>query len=452
MRSEIQTKKGVGGHPPPDNVSAIGAGDQSQLGLSRTAQLGGLREGRSSLQTPEATEEATCLSKTTSTPAARKLSALENNLLGVRLAEVPSLLPGLIVAGLVAWVGIALSQTIGVTLLGFEKTPVSPVMLAILLGLGVGNAIPLPVILKPGFRFAVKKLLRLGIILLGIRLSIFDVFRLGALGLPIVLVCIVGALLITTRVSNWLKLHERLGTLIAAGTSICGVSAIVATGPAIDAEEEEVAYAVAVITIFGLLATLLYPYAANLIFSGDPVKAGLFLGTAIHDTSQVTGSALLFADVYSLPSALDVATVAKLVRNTFMAAVIPLLALYHARRAAGGEGFAGKRKSFVGYLPLFVVGFLAVAVVRSIGDAGVRAGGTALGLWKAAAWTEIHGFIKQWAVNFLVLALAGVGLSTDISLLKGLGIKPFLVGLCAAFAVGVVSFCAISLLGSLVTF
>ena len=109
-----------------------------------------------------------------------------------------------------------------------------------------------------------KKVLRLGIILLGIRLTIFDVFKLGVYGVPIVLSSACSARCSLPRcINKWLKLPERLGTLIAVGTSICGVSAIVATGPAIDAEDEEVAYAVAVITIFGLVATLVYPYLAN---------------------------------------------------------------------------------------------------------------------------------------------------------------------------------------------
>ena len=143
---------------------------------------------------------------------------------------------------------------IGETLLGFDKTPISAVMLAILLGLIISAVVPMPRLLKPGLSFSVKKVLRLGIILLGIRLTIFDVFRLGVYWRAHrAVLCIVGALLCTTRLNNWLKLPERLGALIAVGTSICGVSAIVATGPAIDAEDEEVAYAVAVITIFGLV-------------------------------------------------------------------------------------------------------------------------------------------------------------------------------------------------------
>jgi uncharacterized integral membrane protein (TIGR00698 family) len=382
----------------------------------------------------------------------RKMTAWERNLLGVTVDKVPSLLPGLLVAALLAWASIWLSSYVGVTLLGFDKTPISPVMLAILLGLIFGALVPLPEVLKPGFSFAVKKVLRLGIILLGIRLTVFDIFKLGVFGVPIVVFCILGALFFTTRINKWVNLPERLGTLIAVGTSICGVSAIVATGPAIDAEEEEVAYAVAVITVFGLLATLVYPYVAHVIFAGEALKVGLFLGTSVHDTSQVVASAKVYADVFGAPLALDVATVTKLVRNVFMAAVIPLMALYCARKTAVQRESADKEISVLKLLPLFIVGFLAMAAIRSIGDAGVNAGGNAFGLWDAAAWTGMVGFIQTWAGNLLVVALAGVGLSTDFRAFRGLGIKPFIVGLGAALGVGVVSFLAITLMGSLVTF
>jgi uncharacterized integral membrane protein (TIGR00698 family) len=392
------------------------------------------------------------MSHTNLAPAPRRINTVEKNLLGVTVDQVPRLLPGLLVAAFLAWSSVRLSDYIGVTLMGFTKSPISAVMVAILLGLLIGNMVALPKILKPGFTFAVKKVLRLGIVLLGIRLSIFSVLQLGVLGVPIVLVCILGALIVTTGLNNWLGLPERLGALVAVGTSICGVSAIVATGPAIEAEEEEIAYAVAVITMFGIFATLVYPYAADVIFAGDPVKAGLFLGTSIHDTSQVTGAALVYADVFALPRTLDVATVTKLVRNVFMAAVIPFMAFYYARTSESQGESARKATKIGNLLPLFVVGFLACAVLRSIGDAGINAGGSAFGVWDSTTWESIHGAVKDWAVNLLVVALAGVGLSTRFSVLKNLGAKPFLVGLGAALAVGVVSFVAISLLGTLVTF
>jgi uncharacterized membrane protein YadS len=131
--------------------------------------------------------------------------------------------------------------------------------------------------------------------------------------------------------------------------------------------------------------------------------------------------------------------------------VIPAMAIYYARRTADQRMAEGKETSVGKLLPMFIVGFLALAVVRSVGDAGMNAGGRAFGVWDANAWQSIYTFIKTWAENLLVVALAGVGLNTDFRTMRKLGIKPFLVGLSAALAVGVVSFIAISLLGSLVT-
>jgi uncharacterized integral membrane protein (TIGR00698 family) len=376
----------------------------------------------------------------------------EKNLLGVRIDEVPKLIPGLAAVVLLTWLSFLLSDLIGEELMGFSQSPISPVLLAVVMGLAVGAIVPLPGWLSPGLRFAVKKLLRLGIILLGIRLTIFAVFKLGAVGIPIVVVCIACGLFITTWINRRLNLPERLGTLIAVGTAICGVTAIVAASPAIDADEEESAYAVAVITVFGLVATLTYPYLAHAIFNGVALKAGLFLGTAVHETAQVVGAAKIYADIYSQPQALDVATVAKLVRNVFMAVVIPYVAYSYAKRARSSAEFQGQKTSFTRLFPVFILGFLLMAVFRSIGDAGINSGGSAYGIWDSETWAEIINTIKQWAEIFLVMALAGVGLSTNLSSLKKLGSKPFLVGLAAAFSVGVVSFIAIMLLGNWVTF
>ncbi len=387
----------------------------------------------------------------TSKHSIRKMSAWEKNLLGVTVTELPQLIPGLLAVTALTWLSFWLSEQIGVRLMGFDKSPISPVLLAIVLGLAVGALIPLPKSLNPGLRFSVKKILRLGIILLGVRLTIFDIFKLGFFGIPIVVLCILGGLFITTRINNRLRLPERLGTLIAIGTSICGVTAIVAASPAIDADEEELAYAVAVITIFGLFATLAYPYLAHVIFAGDAVKAGLFLGTAVHETAQVVGAAKIYADVFSQPVALDVATIAKLVRNVFMAVVIPFMAYRYGQSTRGQEEFKGQKTTFAKLFPVFILGFLLMAVFRSIGDAGINAGGSAFGLWSAKTWSEIIAFIKNLAEIFLVMALAGVGLSTNFQTLKKLGSKPFLVGLAAALSVGVISIVAISILGSWVT-
>ena len=377
----------------------------------------------------------------------RQPTALEQNLFGVNVGNIHQLLPGVIVAALLALCATWLSQAIGVGLLGFTSSPLSSVTVAVVLGLLVGNVLRLPARLKPGLTFAVKKLLRLGIILLGIRLSLFDVARLGANGLPVVLLCIASALLITAQVGRWLGLSPRLATLIAVGTSICGVSAIVATAGAIDADDEEVAYAVATITLFGLLATFLYPYLAHALFGGDAVRAGLFMGTAIHDTSQVTGAAMIYAETFALPQGLDAATVTKLVRNVFMAVVIPCMAL-SCRRRGNEQTAETTRFALAQWLPLFVIGFLALAAARTLGDGGLTAGGRALGLLDAAGWRALYSAAGRWAADLLTVALAAVGLSTRLEVFKGLGFKPLLVGLGAALTVGVIGVIGIVMVGA----
>jgi uncharacterized integral membrane protein (TIGR00698 family) len=301
--------------------------------------------------------------------------------------------------------------------------------------------------------FCLEKVLRLGIILMGIRLSLFDAARIGAWGIPIVLACILTGLVLTTYFTRLLKLGDRLGTLMAVGTSICGATAIVATAPAIDAQDEEVAYAVANITVFGIVAMLVYPYLAHAMFSGNVVMAGLFQGTAIHETAQVTGSALIYDQTFGVtqkPSAADIAIVIKLVRNAFMAAVIPVMAYLYARRRAGQEGAAARvsaRKLF----PMFILAFVAMAAIRSIGDAGTRDGGMAFGAWSKAAWAAAVAWIGNAAGYVLAMAMAGVGLGTRLKTLKGLGITPFYVGLFASVVVGLASAAAVYLLGGMIS-
>lgn len=384
-------------------------------------------------------------------PEDTTMTIWEKNIFGVPIYDLPKLIPGLLATLALAWASIFMSEFIGKQILGFEKSPVSPVMLAIILGLLIGVMTRKPKIFTHGIKFSVKKVLRLGIILLGIRLSIFDVLKLGVFGVPIVILGIVGALIITTWVNNKLKLPERLGTLIAVGTSICGVTAIVAASPAIGAEEEEAAYAVAIITVFGLFATLAYPYLASIIFAGDAIQVGLFLGTSIHETAQVVGAGQIYADIYSQPNALDAAIITKLVRNVFMAVVIPFMAFYYARKAYQGS-LKGEKTSFAVLFPVFILGFLTMAVLRSLGDAGINAGGLSFGILETAIWSDVIAVIKRWAEICLVVALAGVGLSTDFRSFKALGVKPFAVGLCASAVVGGISFLTIKLLGNFVVF
>jgi uncharacterized integral membrane protein (TIGR00698 family) len=350
-------------------------------------------------------------------------------------------IPGLVLAVAVMLTAGALARVLGAGLLRIEgidpagrPSPVSAISVAVLLGLAVANTIGTAAVFRPGLAFAIRRVLRLGIILVGVKISFFDVVKLGAWGVPVVAAIIVTALFVATRLARALGLSDNLGTLAAASTAICGVTAAVAVGPAIDADENEIAYTVANVTLFGLAAMFAYPYLARALFGADSGSVGLFLGTGIHDTSQVMGAALSYRELFGDEKAFDIATVTKLTRNVFLAAVVPGLAFLHARRAGKTGGRLEVRK----YFPLFVLGFLAMAVARSLGDAGAAAGGRAFGVWDAEAWKQVTKTLGETSAGAaLGTAMAGVGLTTNLRSLRVLGARPFYLGaLSAAFVAG----------------
>lgn len=345
--------------------------------------------------------------------------------------------PGLALAAMLAVLGGFLADRMSAAL-GLGAGAVSGIMVAILLGLTVGNLVALPAVFKAGISFAVQRVLRVGIVLLGLRLSIAEVGSIGLKALPVILVTIPAAILVVGYLGRRIHLPDRLASLIAVGTSICGNTAIVAVSPTIGAKEEETSYAVACITVFGLFAMLVYPFVAHWMFGGDPFSAGVFLGSAVHDTSQVAGAGMVYADYFHAPQALDVATVTKLERNLSMLVVIPLMAILYHRKASTGTA----PPPWWTMVPLFVVGFAAMSLLRTIGDLGDRP----FGLLSPAQW---HDFIKlaKEVVNYcLAIAMAGVGLGTSIKGLRSIGLKPLALGLVSALIVGLVSASLVTLL------
>jgi len=322
--------------------------------------------------------------------------------------------------------------------LGLQKGAISGIMMAILLGILVNNLFRLPEVLRPGIRFSVVRILRLGIVLLGIRLSIVEAGAIGLKSLPIIVGTVLAALAIVTWVSRRVGLTDRLGTLIAVGTSICGATAIVAMSPTIGARDDETSYAVACITLFGVAAMLAYPFAAHWLFAGDGFRSGMFLGTAVHETAQVAGAGLVYQQYFADPKALDVATVTKLVRNMSMLLVIPIMAVFYHRRSSEG----GAAPKWYTMIPVFIVGFAAMSLLRTLGDVGDRP----FGMLEPEQWNSIVGIVKQVATYCLAIAMAAVGLGTSIKGLWAIGLKPLGVGLFSALLVGVVSYALVSLL------
>lgn len=344
-------------------------------------------------------------------------------------------LPGLVLTGVIAWTGLRASEVIGTRLLGFEKSPVSGIMMAILVGILAANLFTLPRLFRPGIAFSVKTVLRVGIVLLGIRVSLGQVAAYGARALPVVVVCITGALLVAGLLGRRLGLSDTMSTLVAVGTGICGATAIVATAPGLKARDEETAYAVANITVFGIAAMFLYPYLSNWLFGGDSTAAGVFLGSSIHETAQVAGAGMMYAEVFDMPGTLDAATVTKLMRNSLMAVVVPLAVWLHWRRASV-EGGPGCR--FQHLFPVFILGFVLMALVRTAGEATLERG-RALNLLSASGWNSLVAACSLWSERLLAVAMAGVGAGTRFGDLRRLGIRPFWVGLATALTVGLLS-------------
>lgn len=382
----------------------------------------------------------------------RSPNTFENLLFGTTINRVPSLIPGVVLSAVVVVAAVFVADLIN-SALGI-KGLVSFILVAIVLGIIIRNTVGLNAVFAPGVAFCLKKLLRLGIILLGIRLSIADVLEVGAFGIPIVIGAVLTGLVVATVATRRLGLPERLGTLIAIGTAICGATAIVATAPGIRAKEEEVAYAIANITVFGIAAMLIYPFLGNLIFGGNVIEVGLFLGTSIHETAQVAGAGLIYDQSFNIttsPSAADVAIVSKLVRNVLMIVVIPLITYMYVRRQRSEGEEPGQSTRIIDMMPVFILGFLAMAAFRSIGDAGIESGGTAYGIWGEEAWGDLVHAIRTTAEYCLAMAMAAVGLGTSVAQLKGLGFKPFVVGIAAAVAVGAVSIGLVFLFAPLIS-
>ena len=338
---------------------------------------------------------------------------------------------GIILCVLTALLSIQLSSYIGISILNLSKSPISPIIIAIIIGTIIGNSIKNLDLYDEGFTFAIKYLLKLGIIFLGIRLSISDILIYGLQGLVVIIPCIAISILIVKSLRNKLNVSENLSLLIAVGTSICGATAIAALAPAINAKKEEISYAIANITVFGLFAMFLYPMVAYTVFNDNSLSVGLFLGTSIHETAQVAGSGMIYSEQYQNPSVLDISTVIKLVRNTMMVIVIPLLA-FLARKDSNQNNSIKIASIF----PYFIIGFLVFGMIRTVGDQFEYQIGS-------ENWNSFIYFIKNFAEILLVIAMSAIGYNTKINKFKNLGLKPFYLGFIAALSVGVVSFSVI---------
>lgn len=330
-------------------------------------------------------------------------------------------LAGLLVSGSVALAATALPPLLGLMPGRLGDLPLSPILVAILLGLAIAGMARRRAAWAPGLALAAGPVLKLAVMLIGLRLSLGEVGSLGLQAVPLVVGALLSGLGLTWLLGRMLGLGSKFTALLAVGSAICGASAIAATAPALRARPEETAYALACVALFGLAATIAYPWLLDACFEND-VQVGLVLGAAIHDTSQVTAAALLFEQTFDTTGVVAVATVTKLLRNLSMLVVIPAVVWW----ALQGETAGRVRPGF----PLFIIGFLVLAAIRSGGD---------LLFADSGAWRDLLRIAATASAFLFATAMAAAGMGIQVAALRALGGRPAMVALLTTLGMGAVA-------------
>ncbi|QDY71608.1 YeiH family protein [Qingshengfaniella alkalisoli] len=310
--------------------------------------------------------------------------------------ETDRLLPGLVLSVAIASLAFLLRQIPGVGVF-------SPLILSIIIGMLIHNIFGTPVIAKPGVAFSLRIILRAGIVLLGLQLTIQQVTQVGGLGLAVIITTLLATFIFTSWLGRMLGVDAKLTQLIAAGSSICGASAVIATNTITRARDEDVTYAVACVTVFGSLSMLLMPLAGGFLTMG-PHAYGLWAGASIHEVAQVVAAAYARGQ-----EAGEFGTIAKLTRVMMLAPMVMMLGAMAARQAHRNGSESGHTTPPI---PWFVLGFVAMVALASSG------------------WIPMETqSLTTPATNFLLAtALAAMGLETDIRKLAAEGIRPAMLG------------------------
>ena len=309
------------------------------------------------------------------------------------------LLPGLALTGAIAGTALALREIPYVGL-------ASPMILAIGIGIAIQNTSGTPAAAKAGITFSMRSILRFAIILLGLQLTAAELLEVGGIGFAVIAATLLATFIFTTWLGRAMGIDRRLVELIAAGTSICGASAVIATNTVTRAPDEDVAYAVACVTIFGSIAMFVYPLLGS-VLQLDPHHFGLWAGASIHEIAQVVA-----ATFQQSREAGEFGTVAKLARVMMLAPGVITLGLLATRRARAMGAESGSAKV---PMPWFAFGFVAMVILNSLVDVPHAA----------------MSVIIPITTFLLTMALAAMGLETNIQKLRAKGLRPLLLGAAA---------------------
>ncbi len=315
--------------------------------------------------------------------------------------------------------GLALATAIAVLAVLLRRLPMlattSALMLAILLGMAWRNLVGTPAAAIPGLIACLKRPLRIGIALLGLQLTLAQVAEVGVGGVAVIVACVAASFAFTVGAGRWLGVEPGLARLIAAGTSICGASAIVAANTVVRDRDESVAYSLAVVTLCGTVVMLLYPLLGSVLQLSDHWY-GLWIGASVHEVAQVVAAGFAHGQ-----DAGEFATVSKLTRVLMLAPLVLVLAAL-ARRALSAVAADAPTASATP-TPWFVYVFIVLVLLGS-------SGGVPDSIVDAARWAS---------QSLLALALAAVGLCTDLRSIVARGWRPFALGGLASAFIGLLA-------------
>ena len=281
---------------------------------------------------------------------------------------------------------------------------------------------------QSGITFVSKKVLQYAVILLGFGLNLSVILETGKQSLPIILATISTSLIIAYVLHRIMHVPGKISTLVGVGSSICGGSAIAATAPVIDADDEEVAQAISVIFFFNMLAALFFPALGALLgFSTTSGETfGIFAGTAVNDTSSVTAAASTWDSLYQLGTqTLDKAVTVKLTRTLAIIPITLVLSLIRAKSAAK-DGKSSGKFSLKRAFPMFILYFIIAVVITTVCmSLGVNA--------------DVFAPLKELSKFFIIMAMAAIGLNSNVVKLVKSGGKPILLGASCWVGITVVS-------------
>jgi uncharacterized integral membrane protein (TIGR00698 family) len=277
-----------------------------------------------------------------------------------------------------------------------------------------------------GVEFAGRALLRLGIALIGLRLTFALFAGVSLVAVPIVIACISVALIAAVAFGRMFGVSPGIRRLLAAGTAICGCTAIIAVAPIVRARQQDIGIAVACIVLFGSIAMVGYPWLAHVFFAGDAAAAGLFFGAAIQDTSQVVGAALIYDQQFGAPDVVAVAGLTKFLRTFGLLVLVPAAAMWMARSEVKDTNPARSKGLRRSAMPWFVIAFILLVGVRTMGDAWLD----------GAAWRQFLSLAQQASELLLLCGMAAVGLGITFTHLREAGWRPLAVAFLAACATG----------------